>query len=163
MRFIRQISFCLFFLIITTDLFGQAIGELTMYRAEISFGETSFQGLMAYKQIGEDEYNCSMVNDIGVKAFDFKYKSGNIKFTHVISFLDKAIIRKVMKKEMSLLFEYGIPALENNGDGRVWPQKEPKPKQTTIMVKKNDAERLLLNDKKYNLHITLYDIDKNDL
>ena len=131
-----------------------------MYRAEIAFGETSFQGLMAYKQIGEDEYNCSMVNDIGVKAFDFKYKSGKVKFTHVISFLDRAIIKKVMKKEMSLLFGYGIPALENNEEGRAWPIKEPKPKQTTIMVKKNEEERLLLSDKKYNLYISLFDIEQ---
>lgn len=83
-----------------------------------SDGRARYSLLIQYKKAGitgvcimkKDSTNItgSIVNEFGVKAFDFTYDSdkGHIKLINVISFLNKWYIKKTIKADWRYLFSY---------------------------------------------------------
>lgn len=50
----------------------------------------------------------TVVNEMGMKAFDFTYERGKAKVLNVVAFLDKWYIRRVLRKDLA----YILPRLE---------------------------------------------------
>lgn len=51
----------------------------------------------------ENEVVGTVINEFGVKAFDFTYADGKTKVLNVIAMLDKWYIRKVLKKDLTFI------------------------------------------------------------
>ncbi|HRN16037.1 MAG TPA: hypothetical protein PLF38_03165 [Xylanibacter oryzae] len=90
-------------------------------QSAISFGtdgRAQYSLLIQYKKAGitgvcmmkKDSSNIvgSIVNEFGVKAFDFRYdtEKDHIKLINVISFLNKWYIKKTIKADWRYLFSY---------------------------------------------------------
>ena len=63
---------------------------------------------LSLMRLTTNELRGSLVNEFGIKAFDFVYASGKTKVSNVVSFLDKWYIKRVLKKDLSFLFSATI-------------------------------------------------------
>ncbi|MDR3118556.1 MAG: hypothetical protein LBU44_03950 [Mediterranea sp.] len=77
------------------------------YNFFLQFKENGFTGICIIKQ-GDGEMIGSIINEFGVKAFDFVYKinSGKIRLLNVIAFMDKWYIKKIVMEDWKYLLAY---------------------------------------------------------
>lgn len=87
----------------------------------------------------------TMVNEFGVKAFDFTRKNGRIKLRNVFQKINKWYIRRVLRKDMEFLFD------NISGENDVSKGKRHFRKST-------DGELIVTNEK-YKLTYTLQEIE----
>jgi hypothetical protein len=89
------------------SLFHPEVGEKVKYKLLLQFKEHGFTGVCIIKQ-GEGGLIGSIINEFGIKAFDFVYKpdSNKIRLFNVIGFMDKWYIKRVIKADWKYLFSY---------------------------------------------------------
>ena len=105
-----------------TPLFGD---ETNRHRVTITTPNAEITGIMITKFMN-GEWRGSMINEFGVKAFDFAVNNNKCRIINQISFLNKWYIRKTIESDLAFLFE-NVSAykqkkgkrLEINGNGFV--------------------------------------------
>lgn len=96
------------------SLLGQPVYDAPLlYRADFSFQGKAIGGLCILKHDGEKILG-SVVNEFGIKAFDFTFftESQKVRLHHVVDFMDKWYICKVIRKDLAFLFS-ARESLEN--------------------------------------------------
>jgi len=77
--------------------------QVSKYRVLIKTDQAEISGIMLVKYIA-NEWRGSLVNEFGVKAFDFVAPQGKCKLQNAISFLNKWYIRKTVEADFAFLF-----------------------------------------------------------
>ena len=113
------------------------------YSVNISFHGMTITGLCIVRDYG-DEVIGSVVNEFGIKAFDFVFNkdNGKTKLQNVIKMMNKWYIKKVISADLSTLL------CSKNSDKNM--------KRRTII---NENGMLLLNNTKYNINYKFIPID----
>ena len=113
------------------------------YSVNISFHGMTITGLCIVRDYG-DEVIGSVVNEFGIKAFDFVFNKdkGKTKLQNVIKMMNKWYIKKVIRADLSTLL------CSKNSDKKM--------KRRTII---NENGMLLLNNTKYNINYKFIPID----
>ncbi|MDR1860294.1 MAG: hypothetical protein LBR06_05175 [Bacteroidales bacterium] len=76
------------------------------YRTIISHGATELSGLLAVK-FSANEWRGTMMNEFGIKAFDFIASKGKCRLKNVVPMMNKWYIRKTVERDLhSLLWDY---------------------------------------------------------
>jgi len=78
------------------------------FRATVTFGKNSVTGLMAVKQRSDLAIAGSFTNEFGVKGFDFIYRDGKTDLIYVMPAMNRAMVKKILRRDISLLSGYGI-------------------------------------------------------
>lgn len=75
------------------------------YTVNITFKKGYITGICAVRDMG-DEVAGSVINEFGIKAFDFIYnkRKRKTKLKNVIKMIDKWYIRRIVSADMSVLF-----------------------------------------------------------
>ncbi|MDR2389651.1 MAG: hypothetical protein LBD89_07695 [Tannerellaceae bacterium] len=73
------------------------------YRVHIQSRRTNLSGILVAKSRG-DEWRGSLVNEFGVKAFDFALDKQKCRLFHTVSFLNKWYIRKIIANDLLFFF-----------------------------------------------------------
>jgi hypothetical protein len=68
----------------------------------IKTGQAEISGIMVIKYM-ENEWRGSLINEFGIKAFDFIAPPGKCKLQNTISFLNKWYIRKTVESDFACL------------------------------------------------------------
>ncbi|GHT01299.1 hypothetical protein AGMMS49525_01630 [Bacteroidia bacterium] len=79
---------------------------VSKFRVLIKTGQAEISGIMIVKYVPnslKDEWRGSLINEFGVKAFDFVAPQGKCKLHNTISFLDKWYIRKTVESDFAFL------------------------------------------------------------
>ena len=78
----------------------------------IDTGNASISGILATRET-EDAILGSIINEFGISALDFCYnkEKGKMKLTHVVSFLNKWYIKRVLSNDLKFCLHilYGTP------------------------------------------------------
>ena len=69
----------------------------------IKTGQAEVTGVLIIKYI-DDQWRGSLMNEFGVKAFDFAISKGKCSLLNVIPFLDKWYIRRTVESDFTFLF-----------------------------------------------------------
>jgi hypothetical protein len=77
--------------------------QISKYRVSIKVKQTETTGIMVWKYI-DKEWRGSLMNEMGVKVFDFVASPGKCHLQNTISFLDKWYIRRTIESDLSFLF-----------------------------------------------------------
>lgn len=72
------------------------------YRMWIGLKGKEISGIMAVKYL-DNEWRGSMINEFGVKAFDFIATEGKCRMLNTVSFLDKWYIRKTVESDLAAI------------------------------------------------------------
>jgi len=136
------------------------------FRATVIFGDNRVTGLMGIRQ-KEDLSICgSFINEFGVKGFDFIYSNGKMNLVYIMPALDRMMVKKILKKDLSMLVKYGISDLgmiresESSASPKIlYPNlNNPKHNMKAVTIsgyKTNLKTNLTLKDQKYKLTIEL--------
>jgi hypothetical protein len=153
-----------------TDCNNRVVPEIAdrpmHFRATITFGKNNVTGLMAVKQRPDRAICGSFTNEFGVKGFDFIYKDGKTNLVYVMPALDRYMIKKILRRDISLMSEYGIGnigKLNSDGSGKEPEKFYPDPakkchKAKNIVISGSTSDRkkiLVLEDLRYKLRIDL--------
>ena len=84
-------------------LFPFAGDESTRYTVAITFKNASFSGICVVKNIGT-QIAGTIVNEFGIRAFDFTMSQDRVKLLTVMKPLDKCLIRKAIARDLKRLF-----------------------------------------------------------
>ena len=82
--------------------------DVSKYRVLIKTGQAEISVIMLIKYIN-NEWRGSLVNEFGIKAFDFVSPQGKCKLRNTISFLDKWYICRTIESDFTFLL-WDIPA-----------------------------------------------------
>jgi len=79
-------------------------GEASRYRVVLAVdGEARMTGVLAVK-FSDGEWRGSIVNEFGIKAFDFTVNDRKCRLLNVAPFLDKWYIRRTVADDLGYLF-----------------------------------------------------------
>jgi len=78
------------------------------YRMILSSSKANISGIYVAKQVN-GQWNGSIINEFGIKAFDFISTSKKCELMNVISFLDKGYIKKVIASDIQFIMEIDNP------------------------------------------------------
>ena len=83
-------------------------GNTLKYNMSIQRKEMNITGICMMRRTGHDIIG-SVVNEFGIKAFDFDYNidKKKVKLNNVVGFINKWYIRKILKGDLKYLFSYG--------------------------------------------------------
>ena len=83
-------------------------GNTLKYNMSIQRKEMNITGICMMRRTGNDIIG-SVVNEFGIKAFDFDYNidKKKVKLNNVVEFINKWYIRKILKGDLKYLFSYG--------------------------------------------------------
>jgi len=76
--------------------------NVSKYRVIIKTEQAEISGIMLVKFV-DNEWRGSLINEFGVKAFDFVASQGKCKLKNTISFLNKWYIRKTVEDDFAFL------------------------------------------------------------
>ncbi|MDD4589308.1 MAG: hypothetical protein PHG06_02600 [Parabacteroides sp.] len=85
----------------TTTLVQDSV--MNTYQITLQIGEKNMTGICLLKKTG-DKWNGSLINEFGIKAFDFTSDEGMTHLHHIVSFLDKWYIRRTIEQDLHYLF-----------------------------------------------------------
>jgi len=136
------------------------------FRATITFGNNSITGLMAVKQRSDLAIAGSFTNEFGVKGFDFIYRDGKTDLVYVMPAMNRTMVKKILRRDISLMSGYGIRNIGKlGGDGSCETPETfyPDPAEkghgiNNITVSGSSSGRkkiLILEDSRYKLRIDL--------
>jgi hypothetical protein len=77
--------------------------KVSRYQVLIKVKQSEITGIMILKYTG-NEWRGSLVNEFGVKAFDFILSERKSRLQNTIPFLDKWYIRRTIASDLSFLF-----------------------------------------------------------
>jgi hypothetical protein len=123
-------------------------GNTLKYNISIQRKDMSITGICIMKNTGSDILG-SVVNEFGIKAFDFDYNINEkkVELDNVVGFIDKWYIRKILKDDLEFLFSYS-----NNME-----------KDKSISITILDDKSIEMDNDKYHLKYTFTPlIDLND-
>ncbi|GHS90162.1 hypothetical protein FACS1894201_11490 [Bacteroidia bacterium] len=106
--------------------------NVSKYRVLIKIGQTELSGILVVKYI-DNEWRGSLMNEFGIKAFDFVAPQGKCKLQNTISFLDKGYIRKTVESDFAFL---------------LWDVANGKPAKEKHLERSPDGSLILKNDKR---------------
>ncbi len=69
-----------------------------------AFGKEA-SGLLFIKQLGREQYRFVFMSQLGMKFFDVELNNGVFVVHHLVSFLDKKQVRRVLKNDLQLLIQ----------------------------------------------------------
>jgi hypothetical protein len=75
---------------------------VSQYRVLIKAKQAEMSGMLVIKYM-DNEWRGSLINEFGIKAFDFVAPPGKCKLQNTISFLDKWYIRKTVESDFAFL------------------------------------------------------------
>lgn len=81
------------------------------FRTTVTFGSNSITGLMAVKQRSDLAILGSFTNEFGVKGFDFVCIDGKTELLYIMPALNRAAVKKILKRDISMLACYGIGSM----------------------------------------------------
>ena len=92
----------------TGPVFDFSKGEKAEYSTIMQFREIQITGLCIMK-LSESGIAGSVINEFGIKAFDFVYlkEKNKIVLTNIINYLDKWYIRRVLRRDWLFLMNAG--------------------------------------------------------
>ena len=112
-KYFSLISFCLLFFqtacMANSGFSMENLMDSTQceeYNLRMQFRGHEITGICVINKTNDSNLVGTVINEFGMKAFDFVYSNGKIKLINIISFLDKWYIRKVLKKDLSIIFTY---------------------------------------------------------
>lgn len=73
------------------------------YQVTLQAGKNQFTGICLLKKTGS-RWNGSLINEFGIKAFDFTSDTNTTRLQHTVSFLDKWYIRRTIEQDLHYLF-----------------------------------------------------------
>lgn len=126
-----------------------ALEQTIYYNAQISFsGEGGVSGICVIKA-NQNGLAGSLVNEFGIKALDFTYDavSHKVKLHSIIKFLDKWYIRRILRKDLSLLLR---------------DYREPLPSKHYVKLCHQDG-RVSLEDSRHKIHYLLIPFNKDEV
>jgi hypothetical protein len=114
-------------------------GNTLKYNISIQRKDMSITGICIMKNTGSDILG-SVVNEFGIKAFDFDYNINEkkVELDNVVGFIDKWYIRKILKDDLEFLFSYS-----NNME-----------KDKSISITILDDKSIEMDNDKYHLKYT---------
>ncbi len=75
-----------------------------LFKASIDAFNNHFTGLMIVKPLTEEDYRIIFINELGIKIFDLEiFGTGDHKVHYCIEYLDKKLIIKTLKNDLSLM------------------------------------------------------------
>jgi hypothetical protein len=77
--------------------------RVSRYRTQVKVKEAEITGVLVLKYM-DNEWRGSLVNEFGVKAFDFTLINGKCRLLHPVPYLDKWYIRRTIEKDLTFLF-----------------------------------------------------------
>ena len=77
--------------------------EVNRFRVLITTNQAELTGIMIIKHM-EGEWRGSLINEFGMKAFDFTVNNNKCRIKNAVSFMDKWHIRKTIESDLALLF-----------------------------------------------------------
>jgi len=133
------------------------------YRMMFETSKTNITGICMVKQIN-DEWRGALINEFGIKVFDFVSTPQKCELIHVISFLDKRVIKKVIASDIQFLMEIDNPEYVRGAQStRMFVQ------DTLFINYKNKKElqrlpdqTIIYKNKKRTLNYTFNKIDPDD-
>ena len=114
--------------------------EVSQYRVLIKIAQTELTGILVLKYMNT-EWRGSLINEFGIKAFDFTASQKKCKLQNVIPFLNKWYIRQTIESDFAYL---------------LWNEQSIKGKSLTRLP---DGTFLLKNEKR-GIEYLLERIDK---
>lgn len=105
----------------TTTLAQDSV--MNTYQVTLQIGEKLITGICLLKKTG-DKWNGSLINEFGIKAFDFTSDTRMTHLHHTVSFLDKWYIRRVIEQDLHYLFNIDATGT-GNGKKRSIRRKSP--------------------------------------
>lgn len=124
------------------------------YKVSINARGQEISGLAIMEPQADKSILGAIVNDFGVKVYDFVYSNGKTKISNVIAPLNKWYIRKVLRKDLS----YILLSLSNDADPSVRARMS-KAKRST---EKRADGTLTLTNHRYNIVYVLSPMNEND-
>ena len=90
-----------------TSLSPALEGERTEYAVTLQFKKVHLSGICILKRMNAEIVG-SWLNEFGVRAFDFRYTPSNhrIELSSLLETLDRWYIRRVLRRDLSLLLTY---------------------------------------------------------
>lgn len=86
-------------------------GGVGRYRVDINFGEAWVSGILMVRD-EEDMRRGTMMNEFGIRAFDFEVTPRSAKLDNVMPMMDKWYIRREIAADLQLLFWVGYDDYE---------------------------------------------------
>jgi hypothetical protein len=78
-------------------------GATSGYQTRIRVGQAEITGVLIVKYM-HGEWRGSLINEFGVKAFDFVATERKCRLLHAVPFLDKWYIRRTLESDFTFLF-----------------------------------------------------------
>jgi hypothetical protein len=78
-------------------------GQISKYQVRIHTPHAEITGILILKHTNQ-EWRGSLMNEFGIKAFDFIASPENCRLQNTASFLDKWYIRKTIEGDLAFLF-----------------------------------------------------------
>ena len=72
------------------------------YTMQLTFRDTEVRGICLLKELNGG-LTGSLMNEFGIKAFDFTYHKGEVKLAHVMSMMNKWYIRNTLRNDLTCL------------------------------------------------------------
>ena len=82
--------------------------QLNRYQVNIQVGGNHISGICMLKK-SDDNWRGTVINEFGVKAFDFIITPKKCELLHTVSFLNKWYIRRTIASDLHFLFEIDNP------------------------------------------------------
>lgn len=104
-RFLLLTSLCACVILGKAQLLSVSGDETNRYAANLSFNKASVSGIFLIKSLEDEQIVGTLVNEFGIKAFDFTYnvKKDKMKLQNVIGMLDKWYIKRIVCADLSCL------------------------------------------------------------
>lgn len=80
-----------------------SIEKAIIYKADITFYNNNFAGLLVIKRIEENNYRLALTTQFGLKIFDFELNQGQLKAVFCIEQLNKKMILNLLEDDFNLL------------------------------------------------------------
>jgi hypothetical protein len=116
---------------------------LSKYKVRIKFEQVEMTGILIFKY-EDKEWRGSLINEFGIKAFDFIAPKGKCKLQNTISFLDKWYIRRTVEGDFAFLF---------------WDTAQGKTVKGKSLQRLSEEEWLLKNEKR-NIEYSFQKIER---
>lgn len=124
-----------------TIIVAEDTADTNEYSLLMSFKGHEISGICIIKNLTNNNAVGTIINEFGIKAFDFSYYHGKVKLSNVIKPLNKWYIRKVLKKDFSFILE------------NLRSDRDVNTKKRSI-TRLHNGEINIIN-KKYNIQYTL--------
>ena len=78
-----------------------------VYKTKIDYKDKHFSGLLLVRENPDSSFRIAFVTEVGMKIFEFEFlpkKKNNFKVVSILSYLDKGIIIKVLRRDFESVF-----------------------------------------------------------